>query len=73
LKRPFDLDGGLSVHISSSTGVALYPEHGVDEATLSRHADVAMYCAKAAGRDQYVVYNPSLDETVAADLADPPR
>ena len=73
LQQPFHLDGGLSVHISSSTGVALYPEHGLDEATLSRHADVAMYCAKAAGRDQYVVYNPSLDETVAADLADPPR
>ncbi len=73
LQQPFHLDGGLSVHISSSTGVALYPEHGLDEATLSRHADVAMYCAKAAGRDRYVVYNPSLDETVAADLADPPR
>ena len=73
LKRRFDLEGDLRVHISSSTGVALYPEHGVDEATLSRHADVAMYCAKAAGRDQYVVYNPTLDETVAADLADPPR
>lgn len=73
LQHPFHLDGGLSVHISSSTGVALYPEHGLDEATLSRHADVAMYCAKAAGRDRYVIYNPSLDETVAADLADPPR
>ncbi len=73
LQQPFHLDGDLSVHISSSTGIALYPEHGIDEATLSRHADVAMYCAKAAGRDRYVIYNPSLDETVAADLADPPR
>lgn len=61
LLEPFRLASGQSVHISSSAGVALYPEHGLDEATLSHHADVAMYAAKAAGRDQYVVYEPTLD------------
>lgn len=61
LRVPFHLPIGQSVQISSSTGVALYPEHGLDEATLSHHADVAMYTAKAAGRDQYVVYEPALD------------
>lgn len=61
LRAPFHLPTGQSVQISSSAGVALYPDHGQDEATLSHHADVAMYAAKAAGRDQYVVYEPSLD------------
>ena len=61
LRVRFHLPVGQSVQISSSTGVALYPEHGLDEATLSHHADVAMYAAKAAGRDQYMVYEPSLD------------
>lgn len=61
LREPFHLDAGPSVHISSSAGVALYPEHGQDEATLSHHADVAMYAAKAAGRDQYLLYEPALD------------
>lgn len=61
LRVPFHLPTGLSLQISSSAGVALYPEHGPDEATLSRRADVAMYTAKAAGRDQYVVYQPALD------------
>jgi diguanylate cyclase (GGDEF)-like protein/PAS domain S-box-containing protein len=61
LRVPFDLPIGQSVQISSSSGVALYPEHGLDEATLSHHADVAMYAAKAGGRDQYVMYEPALD------------
>jgi diguanylate cyclase (GGDEF)-like protein/PAS domain S-box-containing protein len=61
LRLPFDLPLGQSVQISSSIGVALYPEHGLDEATLSHHADVAMYTAKTGGRDQYVVYAPTLD------------
>ena len=61
LRAPFQLPDGQSVQISSSAGVALYPDHGLDEATLSHHADVAMYAAKAAGRDQYVVYEPALD------------
>ncbi len=58
LRRSFMLPGGLEVTISSSTGVAIYPEHGSNEAELSRHADMAMYSAKAAGRDRYWVYTP---------------
>jgi diguanylate cyclase (GGDEF)-like protein/PAS domain S-box-containing protein len=61
LRLPFDLPQGQSVQISSSAGLALYPEHGLDEASLSEHADVAMYAAKAGGRDQYQVYEPALE------------
>ena len=61
LLAPFQLANGQRVHISSSAGLAFYPEHGRDEATLSRHADVAMYAAKAAGRDQYVVYQETME------------
>ncbi|MDD5480069.1 diguanylate cyclase [Rhodoferax sp.] len=66
LREPFHLPMGQSVQISSSIGVAMYPEHGLDEASLSHHADVAMYAAKAAGRDQFVFYSPSLDQPAAA-------
>ena len=45
LLEPFRLASGQSVHISSSAGIAMYPAHGQDEATLSRHADAAMYAA----------------------------
>lgn len=48
LQRSFELDGRNLV-ISSSIGVAIYPEHGSDELTLARSADAAMYLAKEAG------------------------
>lgn len=48
LNQPFDLDGRNLV-ISSSIGVAIYPEHGSDELALSQSADAAMYLAKESG------------------------
>ena len=50
LNRPFELVGH-SLHISSSIGVAVYPEHGSDEETLLKNADTAMYHAKESGRN----------------------
>ena len=56
LKLSFTLAGGQVIQLSSSTGIALYPEHGHDEAELTAHADTAMYQAKTAGRDRFVLY-----------------
>jgi diguanylate cyclase (GGDEF)-like protein/PAS domain S-box-containing protein len=56
LVQPFTLEDGHVAHISSSTGIALYPEHADTEESLLRCADNAMYAAKAAGRDGVVVY-----------------
>jgi len=61
LDRPFSLDD-LSLDVSASIGVAIFPDHGDDPETLLQRADVAMYAAKAstrsietyaAERDQY--------------------
>jgi diguanylate cyclase (GGDEF)-like protein len=60
LNQPFELTGGYVVSISSSSGVAIYPEDGEDESTLSRAADAAMYRAKALGRDNVQFYRPGL-------------
>ncbi len=57
LGEPFDLSGN-TVHIGVSIGIALYPDHGVDMETLLRHADLAMYQAKLAGRNTFRVYEP---------------
>jgi diguanylate cyclase (GGDEF)-like protein/PAS domain S-box-containing protein len=56
LRQPFTLPGGAQVAISSSTGIALYPAHGTDGTTLTSHADAAMYQAKSAGRDRFVLF-----------------
>jgi predicted signal transduction protein with EAL and GGDEF domain len=36
-----------------SAGVSVYPDHGVDADTLLKSADLALYEAKAAGRNVY--------------------
>jgi diguanylate cyclase (GGDEF)-like protein/PAS domain S-box-containing protein len=46
LKQPFQILG-QQIEASASIGIALYPEHGRDAVTLLRHADQAMYSAKA--------------------------
>ncbi|MDB5895431.1 MAG: hypothetical protein JWQ88_2962 [Rhodoferax sp.] len=52
----FELAGGHTAHISSSIGIAVYPDHAMDELQLSKHADDAMYQAKQVGRDRVVVF-----------------
>ncbi len=56
LNQPFDLLDYPSIRISSSIGIAIYPEHGSDETQLSRNADNAMYFAKENGRNLTKVF-----------------
>lgn len=59
LNQTFDLEGHC-LSISSSTGIAVYPEHGVDEKQLVRNADTAMYHAKEGGRNKVVLYQTDM-------------
>jgi diguanylate cyclase (GGDEF)-like protein len=56
LSQVFELAGGHTAHISSSIGIAVYPDHAIDEIQLSKHADDAMYQAKQMGRDRVVCF-----------------
>ena len=62
LNRPFEL-GGHSLQISSSIGVAVYPEHGSDEKQLVKNADIAMYHAKKNGRNNFKLYQPGMKDS----------
>jgi diguanylate cyclase (GGDEF)-like protein len=44
--------------VTASIGVALFPAHGASLEEVVHEADLAMYRAKARGRDQVVVYRP---------------
>jgi diguanylate cyclase (GGDEF)-like protein len=59
LAEPVRLDD-LHIDVTASIGIAIWPEHGVDFATLMSHADVAMYDAKRRG-DTCAVYRPEAD------------
>ena len=50
IAEPFEV-GGHRLHISSSIGIAVYPEDGRDEIQLLKRADDAMYWAKGSGRN----------------------
>ncbi len=52
LQEPLTVNGGTA-RVSSSVGVALFPDDAEDPDTLLRFADQAMYSAKAAGRNRY--------------------
>jgi diguanylate cyclase (GGDEF)-like protein len=56
LRVPFTLDH-QAVYISCSVGIACYPDHGRDFPTLLKHADAAMYEAKASGRNGVAVFS----------------
>ncbi len=56
LNLPFKIAGCHVLEVSSSTGIALYPEHGADEVELSKNADNAMYKAKELGRNMVKIY-----------------
>lgn len=56
LSEPYPL-GQDEAHISASIGIAVYPDDGSDAQTLLKHADQAMYAAKAAGRNGYRLFS----------------
>jgi len=60
LAQPYIINN-LSISISASIGVTLYPIDNTDLDTLMRHADQAMYQAKLAGRNQYSLFNAEQD------------
>jgi len=66
LAEPFTLEG-ITLHISVSIGIAMFPDDGHDLTSLLRKADIAMYKAKTSG-DGYHVYRSVDDADEATRL-----
>ena len=65
--RPFLLDKA-EVFVTTSIGITLYPNDGIDPEALIRNADVAMYRAKEEGRNTYEFYVPGMNASAAKRL-----
>ena len=67
LRAPFDLHG-QQAGLTTSIGIAIYPEDATDPETLVRYADTAMVRAKEAGRDGYRFFTAGMNVQVLARL-----
>lgn len=59
LSRPFAVNGH-TLHIGTSVGISCCPDDGNDATTLFKHADAAMYQAKAVGRNDFQFYSHTM-------------
>lgn len=68
VQRPFRIEGHV-LHISTSLGTAVYPEHGDSPAQLFKCAEMAMYSAKSLGKNRWQIYNKKIDGAEQNDLS----
>ncbi len=69
LATPFTLTAGSGNLISASIGISIYPRDGNAAEPLLKHADVAMYAAKAAGKGRHHFYQPEMSEALLLRLS----
>ena len=71
IKNTLDFKHRIGTHelyITSSIGVAIFPQDGRDCDTLIRNADTAMYEAKSSGRNRYKMYSQKMGNFVDKQL-----
>ena len=56
IRQPI-IAASTSLHITSSIGIAIYPQHGLDEKLLMLNADMAMYQVKRNGKNKAKVFD----------------
>jgi diguanylate cyclase (GGDEF)-like protein len=61
MAKVFRLDN-KTVYVTASIGIAMAPADGSSPADLLRHADTALYKAKAAGRNTLMFFDPTMAE-----------
>lgn len=69
LARPFRLGDKGDSYISGSVGITLYPDDAQDVESLLKHADQAMYVAKAEGRNRFGYFTESMQREVVERLS----
>lgn len=67
IAQPFCL-GGHELHVTTSLGIALFPEDGSSSESLLQQADIAMYHAKESGRNAFRFYTPDMNRRAAERL-----
>jgi len=72
LARPFEILNN-TLNISASIGITYFPQDSSTAEELIKNADLAMYMAKHAGRNQFCFFESVKQRTVDAQLQDEKR
>ena len=64
MQEPFEVEGQGAQMVQASVGVSMYPRDGGDRDTLLKHADLALYAAKAEGKGRFSFYEPGLSDSL---------
>ncbi|HBK46793.1 MAG TPA: hypothetical protein DDZ67_10255 [Xanthomonadaceae bacterium] len=59
---------GIELRISTSIGIAIYPDDATSERQLMANADAAMYHEKASGRNGYAFFESAMDSSTHEKL-----
>lgn len=63
IQEPYDLDGHQAI-IGVSIGIGFAPRDGADPDTILKNADLALYRAKAGGRNTFRYFEVEMDEAL---------
>jgi diguanylate cyclase (GGDEF)-like protein/PAS domain S-box-containing protein len=66
--EPFSV-AGEHVSFTVSMGISVYPNDGEDAGTLIKNADLALYEVKDEGRNNYKLFNASMNKSIVKRLA----
>jgi EAL domain-containing protein (putative c-di-GMP-specific phosphodiesterase class I) len=67
LTKPFIVEG-YELYITASMGISIYPYNGETAEALVKNADTAMNFVKGEGRNNYLLYAPSMDDTAIEQI-----
>ena len=67
LEQPLYIEG-QELNVTASIGIAIFPENGQDAETLLKNSDIALYQAKAAGRNIYKFFNQEMNAAALEKL-----
>ncbi|MFC4308704.1 putative bifunctional diguanylate cyclase/phosphodiesterase [Steroidobacter flavus] len=68
VREPIPLSD-ITVSMTASIGVAVYPHDGMDAEALLKHADIALYRAKELGRDNFQLFDANMNTELAEHVA----
>ncbi len=67
IKRPYRILGN-EIYMTFSIGISLAPDHGINRMSLLKAADMAMYRAKGAGKNQYKLFDEETDRMLVRKM-----